>query len=427
TAAPGIFDGYHIYSATSGVFLGTSAANSFQQTGLGPDTQASGKVAAFNIAGDGPVSVSTTSLVTQSSEISGLRGTAKSASSIEWSWNSNLTAIAYNVYSTTGINPIAQPSGNSFLLTGLSTNTRHGVYVQVISAGGSGLLTAPSTTYTQAVIPLAAVPPLGRVSSGSFLAAWTENTNPSGTRYVIEAATSPAGAPIIASTVTSLQFGVTNSSVTPNIFYYARVAAMNGDGLTTAFAPLGSTSTLAKEPASLAVSFADPSSIRLAWGDNGNSSLTTYQILYSTDDFAAHVVTHTAFSAGLTDLGASVAGLVTSTTYYFRVTARNQFGRESVPASVQAYTSGGGGPPGTITAAITRDQAALITGNVGGSSIRAISIRVPARAFSSDVTLYISTQSLSNLQVGNSTACGSIDAAIDIDAQTITFARQHFG
>ncbi|MEK7743083.1 MAG: hypothetical protein AAB578_01730, partial [Elusimicrobiota bacterium] len=180
-AAPGIFDGYHIYSATSGVFLGTSAANAFQQIGLGPDTQASIKVAAFSIAGDGPVSVSTTSLVTQSSEISGLRGTAKSASSIEWSWNSNQTALAYNVYTTTGINPIAQSAGNSFLLTGLSTNTRHGVYVQVVSAGGSGLLSAPATTYTQAVIPLAAVPPLDRPSSGSFLAAWTDNTNPAGT------------------------------------------------------------------------------------------------------------------------------------------------------------------------------------------------------------------------------------------------------
>ncbi|MEK7747319.1 MAG: hypothetical protein AAB576_11695, partial [Elusimicrobiota bacterium] len=233
TAAPGIFDGYHIYSATSGVFLGTSAANAFQQIGLGPDTQASIKVAAFSIAGDGPVSVSTTSLVTQSSEISGLRGTAKSASSIEWSWNSNQTALAYNVYTTTGINPIAQSAGNSFLLTGLSTNTRHGVYVQVVSAGGSGLLSAPATTYTQAVIPLAAVPPLDRPSSGSFLAAWTDNTNPAGTtRYVLEVATSPAGQPLTSSTVTVLQFGVSGSILSPNVLYHARVAAMNGDGLT---------------------------------------------------------------------------------------------------------------------------------------------------------------------------------------------------
>lgn len=410
----GLVCGYHIYSSTNGVFLGTSAVNSFLQTGLGPDTQASIKVAAFSIAGDGPVSLSTTSLVTQSSEISGLRGAAKSASSIEWSWNSNQTALAYKVYTTTGSNPVAQMNTNSFLLTGLSTNTLHGVYVQVVSAGGSGLLSAPATAYTMAVIPLAAVPPLDRVSSGSFLASWTDNTNPMGTRYVLEAATAPAGAPIITSTVTALQYGVTSSSVTPNIRYYARVAAMNGDGLTTSFAPLGSTVTLAREPASLAVSFADPSSVGLAWSNSNNSSLTTYQILYSTDNFSAHVVTHTAFSSGFTNLSAAVSGLVTSTTYFFRVSARNQFGSETAYASVQAYTSGGGGPPGTLTFTALRDQGTSISGTIFGSSTRSITMRIPARSFDSDVVLYISSQSLATIIASGGVPCGSTETAVSI-------------
>src|ERR1019366_6870647 len=58
----GTFDGFNIYSSSSGIFITTAAPNvfSYVQTGLTPNTTGSIAVAAYTTSGDGPLTFAST-------------------------------------------------------------------------------------------------------------------------------------------------------------------------------------------------------------------------------------------------------------------------------------------------------------------------------------------------------------------------------
>lgn len=408
-AAAGTFDAYAVYSATNGVFISTVAKSgggteTFLQRDLGPDTSALIRVAAYNLAGDGPVVVATVPVLTAVSLINGLQGIAQDTRSIFWSWDPVSGAQAYNVFSTSASVQITQTAGASFTQSQLSTNTAVSIRVQAVMPGGVGTLSDPATAYTHAAPPVAGSPPITLVSTGSVLAQWLANENPSGTKYHLKVLIGAATEPVHIDSVPALTAGLT--PLEPNTLYQVSVAAFNGDGVYTAFTALGSTYTLARPPLNARVVAADPSNISLAWDANLNPGDTPYQVTYSSDNFVTSHSTFVAFSAAYTTAAANVTNLITGLTYTFRVTARNAFGQETSAASTQAFTDNGGGPAGSLALIAPSTVAASLSGTLGSG--RRFSISVPARTFDQNTRIFVASRALANLH------CGNIAAGFDI-------------
>ncbi|MBI2363068.1 MAG: hypothetical protein HYV15_06770, partial [Elusimicrobia bacterium] len=252
-AAAGTFDGYSVYSATSGIFLSTipksgGAVETFLETGLGPDTSSLIKVAAYNIAGDGTVVPATITVLTPVSAINNLQGIAQTERSIFWSWDAVSGATAYNVHSATSGVFLSSPTGASYTQTLLSTNTPASVYIRAVMPGGLGVLSPSATAYTLAAPPFAGQPAMNQVTTGSFSAQWLSNTNPANTKYHLQLwiGTSTTGTPIQIGSVTALTANI--SPLQPNTMHTMKVAAYNEDGKYTGFTTLGSTYTRANPP-----------------------------------------------------------------------------------------------------------------------------------------------------------------------------------
>ena len=412
-AAAGTFDGYSVYSATSGIFLSTvpksgGASESWLETGLGPDTSSLIKVAAYNIAGDGAVVSATMAVLTPVSSINNLQGIAQTERSIFWSWDPVSGAVAYNVHSATTGAFLSSPTAASYTQTLLSTNTPASVFVRAIMPGGPGVLSPAATAYTLAAQPFSGQPGMTSVTTGSFQAQWLSNTNPGDTKYHLQLwiGTSTAGTPIQISSITALSAGI--SPLEPNTKFTMQVAAYNGAGKYTGFTSLGSTYTLANPPINAIVTSADASSIGLSWDRNGNPGDTAYQILYSSDNFTTAFSTYIPFSLGYTSTTASISGLLTGLTYTVRITARNNFGQETSVASTQAYTDNGGGPSGSLI---------LLTGTSVYSSLsgtllngRRFTMSVFPGTFESSSRVFVTTASASDI----GSKCGSINGAVHI-------------
>lgn len=412
-AAAGTFDGYSVYSATSGIFLSTvpksgGATESWLETGLGPDTSSLIKVAAYNIAGDGTVVPATITVLTPVSAINNLQGIAQTERSIFWSWDPVSGASAYNVHSaTTGVF-LSSPTVPSYTQTLLSTNSAASVYIRAVMPGGLGVLSPAVTAYTLAAQPFAGQPGMASVTTGSFSAQWLANTNPANTKYHLQLwiGTSTTGVPFQISSITALSAGIT--PLDPNTLHTIQVAAYNEDGKYTGFTLLGSTYTLAKPPLNARVTSADASTIGLAWDANNNPGDTIYQVLYSSDNFATSFSTHIAFSVGYTSTTASVTGLLTGLNYTVRVTARNNYGQETSAASTQAYTDNGGGPTGSLILNTGTTVYASLSGTLING--RRFTMSVYPGTFDSADRVFITTAAAAN--VGGK--CGAIDAAVHI-------------
>lgn len=411
-AAAGTFDGYSIYSATSGVFISTlaksgGATETFLQRDLGPDTSTLIRVAAYNIAGDGSFAVSTVPVLTAVSNVNGLVGLAQDARSIFWSWDPVAGALGYEVYSSSAGVRINSPVASNFTQTGLSTNTVSSVRVLAVMPGGIGALSESATTFTLAASPVAGSPSMNNVSTGSFTTQWLPNTNPTNTLYHLQILVGALTVPVQVSSLTGLTAGITG--LEPNSQYTLSVAAINGDGRFTGFTALGSTYTLARPPLNPRILAADPSGISLAWDANGNPGTTPYQILYSSDNFTtATISTHIAFSAGVTTTSTNVGSLITAKTYVFRISARNAFGQETSAASTSAFTDNGGGPAGSLSILAPTTVYTSLAGTLG--SARRFEIRIPERTFDVDTRIFISSRAVG---VGG-VNCGNIGAAFSI-------------
>ncbi|MFH1726476.1 MAG: kelch repeat-containing protein [Elusimicrobiota bacterium] len=409
-AAAGIFDGYNVYSATDGVFISTvvpggGGTQTFIQSGLGPDTSSMIRVAAYNVSGDGEVSVATVPIHTYSSVIASLQGQAQNETEIFWSWPASQAANSYKVYSASSGVVISTVTSNSFLQTGLSTNTASAVQVQAVTEAGDGLLTGAVTTFTLAAPPTPGVPPLQKVSTGGFVAVWFANTNPIGTLYEISVSAEGSTEPVVVSNLVGESIAITGDHGTPpNTRFDVSVAATNGDDISTAYTSLSSTVTLARPPTNPTITVAEPSAIGVAWDANDNPSSTTYKVVYSSDNFATAFSTHISFADAFTGLATTIPNLFTGKTYSIRISAANQYGTETASVSTQAFTDNGGGPAGSLSVLVERARMSVLNGTL--SSGRRVTMRVIPETFDSDTRIFISTES--------ALPCGNINAAITI-------------
>ena len=126
--------------------------------------------------------------------------------------------------------------------TGLTPNTQYSFKAKARSSTGVETAeTSVVSTYTLAAVPAAASPVFASVGPSSFILNWLANANPAGTLYRAQISASPAfTTPISSDTYnTNAAFTGLNLGAT----YYARIAALNGGGILTSYASLGSTTT----------------------------------------------------------------------------------------------------------------------------------------------------------------------------------------
>jgi hypothetical protein len=350
------------------------------------------RVRAFNgagIAGDFSAVVST---LTRTS-LSSVDGSAVSSTQIDWSWQNPGNVVNFKVYNaTTGV-LIASPGPGAlgYSDTPLAVNSRRSILVSVVTSAGEGPLTASATHFTFANPPLAGSPHIAAISQGSFTVNWQFNGNPAYTDYRATVKVSGSSAPLQDVTLTGPALSKTFAGLLPGTLYTSSVAAVNGEGVETAWL-VGSTYTLAQPARNVTVTNTTPTSIVLSWDRQSNGPDVQWQVTASSDvNFVPGAVsTSIPFSALFTGNVSTITGLLTGTTYWIRVQGRTPFGTETVLAPVvTTVTFNGGAPSGSLAGEFTAGTPSQITGSLGNG--RTIDMRSPAGAFPTTVTMTISS------------------------------------
>ena len=362
--------------------------------------------------GSGTVTAGYSNVVTTItvSNVTNLSGTPQTMSAINWSWDPAVGDPPYEVYDVTaGTGPLsvflASTTVSSYLQTALSTNTYHSVGVNAYSGSNKGPVAYSDIVYTLAVPPLPdAVNSFTNITTGSFTLNWRADGNPADTDYYaavdIDSDLSDAQTVQITGTSTTI------SGLAPNTLYYAGVSARNGDGVATISADLGSEYTLTQSPPSppglTPVSIA-MSGIGLSWGQGQNPGDTIYEVRGSTTqtDLSTttpkNLITFVPFSLYHTAAGASIGGLLTSTSYWFDVAAYirtstkppGPTARRPTATAVRTLPGPGGAPGGSLGGLTSAGRDSTISGILPNG--RTVTLSVPNGAFASETAIAISS------------------------------------
>ncbi len=302
---------------------------------------------------------STTTLSTPATNL--VSGTAQGVSSITWTW-SDIAGATFNLYdagsSVLIAGGIASPS---YTEINLSTNTSYDRKVTALLFGESAFSNVLSTS-TLASLPLSANP--SNIQSSQFTAAWGANDNPAGTSFLVQASVDSGFSSIAASSHTTATSAVL-AGLLADTTYYARVQAVNLDGISTAFIALPSTRTLPNPPAAPAPTGTALGISSIAWTWNTSSGATGYRLVSSTGGnlsgdlgasatffVQAGLAANTAYAAGVAAFnagGTSTSTLLAKNTLALAPTGSSitDVGRSSITL---AWTNPGN-PPGTIYSA----------------------------------------------------------------------------
>ncbi len=413
-ALAGCTDGYNVYIASDSVFIATvavSATPTFAETGLPPNSVAQVKVACYSLSGDGAAEFSPATAVVPITvvnsiqcEATGLGGTnsGDSPTSIQWNWNNVVTASSYRVFNATSGALIATVVPPQFEDTGLAINSARELTVGAVTGGVLGPLAPLTTCYTLAAVPLpptlaSGMPLMTSTETDSVSINWIANGNPVGTNYVTTFSAA-VGTAIYVSTGSTAGLTQYFGGLTPSDYYSAAIVAQNIVGTPTVPLIAGTTYTLPNPAATLAIQGTTPISITGSWSTNGNSTMTYYQLTYSTDNFVTVVSTAIPFSSHYGGSTFTITGLITGFLYDIRLQAENPFGQTSITISTDATTFNGGAPAGSLEGVLTALGLSEISGDldITGSITRTIDMRASGGAFPSDTTVIISSFSLSD-------------------------------
>lgn len=355
--------------------------------------------------GDGVVTVSTPSAPPYVStvtvaQVQNLQGTPLSGHQISWSWMQSGGADYYKLYDITSgtesASLIASTPDNYFTQAALSTNTVYQVMAFAVKNTGSGPVRG-SPGYSPRVYTLANPPapwPFSGVTTSTITFNWLPNGNPPETSYTVQYS-SYSDYAVFASTRVSGMTAYTAPRLSPNTAYYARVYAVNGSGVPTASADLGSKYTHAQPPTSVTATGIAMSGITINWSKGSNPDPTYYELRGSTNNFVT-VSTYVAFSQLFSGDTATVSGLLTSTTYQFDVAAINGEGlitaRTRVAPDVLTLPGPSGTPSGAVGGTGVPGTDSLISGVLPNG--HAVSMLIPSGAFQSETAVAIASHSV---------------------------------
>ena len=238
---------------------------------------------------------------------------------VNWLSDNNPAGTTYyaQISTSASFSPIlasSQTYALSAAFTGLSINATY--YAQ---AAAYSLNTATWTVFANlgSTSTLAEAPgslTLTQVGASSISVTWSANGDPASTSYYARLSTNNF-ATLVASSQT-LNLSTTFFGLVANATYYVDVQAVDNADVGTAFASLPATWTAVAAPLSAAPTAVGSSSVTANWGADGNAGTTLYLAQISTSSFASINASSATFNAS-----AVFTGLVSNTTYYFRVEA----------------------------------------------------------------------------------------------------------
>ena len=160
-----------------------------------------------------------------------LRVSALGVSSLTWTWSSlgSQYSAQYIVLSTAGVPLSGTLNTNSWVETGLSTNTAYAIEVQAFNIVGS-TTSGPSAAFFTAAAP-PAISSFAIVGISSITLFWDPNTNPAQTQFVAVMQTPP---PVVTTQLYTTSTDITFGSLYVGTTYTMFVYALNGDGLASA-------------------------------------------------------------------------------------------------------------------------------------------------------------------------------------------------
>ncbi|MFC1567004.1 fibronectin type III domain-containing protein [bacterium] len=242
-----------------------------------------------------------------------------------WTANGNLSGTEYRmqVSDDQGFASITEASpwqtALSYEFTSLAPNTTY--YGKVEARNDLNVATGYSIS--ESTLTLASVPVMTAftsVSSGSVVANWNANNNPSGTEYWVQISTKDDFTPLTAENGWQTELSYEFTSLSVNTTYYSRVKARNANDIETGYAIDLSTMTLAVVPEISAFTSVSSGSAVGNWTANGNPSGTEYMMQVSDDQGFASIIEASPWQ---TALSYEFTSLAPNTTYYGRVQARN--------------------------------------------------------------------------------------------------------
>jgi len=319
-------------------------------------------------------SVASTQTTISVISVSGTPCAGDGTTCIQWTWTSPGGSVNYyKVYTDTN----------------LSTNSVRVVEVSAVTSQGEGPLSASATGYTLAAVPSGASPSIIVLDSGSFIGAWASDGNPSGTLYQMQVLIGGSVVGTVSTATLSAAFGGISPAAS---IFSAQVAAYNQAGVLSSYFNMGSTATYAEAPSGLSVTGVAATSISLSWLTGANSSSTTYQVSYSTDNFATTDFIGLPFSSGFSGNSYTLSGLSSTLLYYLRVQAENPFGQTTAFSNtVSTEPFNGGAPTGTLGGVLYPNESNMMEGLLPNGMN--ITLNAPAGVVNSPVTLFISSMS----------------------------------
>jgi len=328
--------GFQILRADTGAFtqIGSALANAttFADTTANPLTQYSYQVVAYNVAG---TSASNSLMVAGApgapTAVTAVAGNAQATITFQApASNGGSTILSYTATSNPG--NISQtvvigtgPNPPSITVLGLTNGVAYTFTVTATNVVGTGNASAPSNAVTPATVPGA--PTLVQVTAGNAQATVTSYQPPA----------SNGGSPILSYTATANPGGrnatvasgpITVTGLTNGVAYTFTVKATNAVGTGPASSPSASVTPTAPPtntpaaPSGLAAASITTTSITLSWRDNSNNEQGFY-IDRSTNGGASWQRVGQTAANSITFRN---TGLITKTTYQYRVQAFNAAG-----------------------------------------------------------------------------------------------------
>ena len=357
---------------SSGSGPGTSA----DFTGLASWTQYYGRVRAVNGAGlksayiEG-LTYALTLPILPSGSVTGLAGSALSATTVSWTWNAGTVAdadyFAFYDGASVFVGTAAFGATGAYEQAGLTPNSPRLLRVRGRNTLGEGPLVDSATVYTLAALP--AAPDFSAVGYSSATLGWADGGNPAGTIYEYEISESNIFSTFVSSgSGTALNKAFTG--LLQGATYYGRVRAVNGDSLATAYvSPAGPSITQVLLPSGLVSG--------LAGSAVGVSSIVwTWNVgtVASADGFALY--NNPGVSVGTAAFAASAAytqaGLGPNSANILRVAGSNNKGEGPLAASATVYTLAQV-PAEPVVSQIVLGSAALtlgLNGNPAGTELQ---------------------------------------------------------
>lgn len=293
--------------------IASPTGNTYIVSGLKANTSYNFRIFARNASGQGAqTKLTVTTSVAVPAAVTGFMGVA-AADSITLKWNKAANATSYKLQQQiNGVwQTIASPTGNTYVVSGLKSNTSYNFRIFARNSNGQGTQTK-LTVKTSVGIPAAVKGFSGTATANSITLKWNKVNG--ATEYKLQQSVNGAWQTIASPTGTSYTVKGLKSNTSYNFRIFARNSS--GQGAQTKL----TVKTTVGTPAAVTgfTGTATTNSITLRW--DKVSGATEYKLQQMTDGGWETI-------AMPTETTLTISGLNAKTTYNFRIFARNSDGQ----------------------------------------------------------------------------------------------------